>query len=166
MVELNGTLLWQILNFFILVAILAKFAYKPLLKVMHDREQMIADNIASAERQRVEAEKMKDDYKQQMLHAREEAKGIIDKAMKQAEDSAQAHLNEVRQQIAREKELAQKEIDSEKERALADMRSEVITLSMAAAKKVLGKEIDANVDESILNDAIEQLHGKGAKLNG
>ena len=110
MIDLNGTLLFQFVNFFILVAILAKFAYKPILKVLEDRRNKIATDISSAEEARATAEKLKADYEAQLQQAHTEAQAIVDKAVKQADKEAQAQLDAIRAQIAREKEIAQAEI--------------------------------------------------------
>ena len=105
MIDLNGTLLFQFVNFFILVAILAKFAYKPILKVLEDRRNKIATDISSAEEARATAEKLKADYEAQLQKAHTEAQAIVDKAVKQADKEAQAQLDAIRAQIAREKKL-------------------------------------------------------------
>lgn len=62
MVSINGTLLFQFINFFVLVAILAKFAYKPLLKVLEDRRNKIASDLSDAAKAKETAEKMRADY--------------------------------------------------------------------------------------------------------
>ena len=92
MVSINGTLLFQFINFFVLVAILAKFAYKPLLKVLEDRRNKIASDLDNAAKARETAEKMKADYEAQIRDARAEAQAIVDKAVKQADKEAQAQL--------------------------------------------------------------------------
>lgn len=79
MVSINGTLLFQFINFFVLVAILAKFAYKPLLKVLEDRRNKIASDLDNAAKARETAEKMKADYEAQIRDARAEAQAIVDK---------------------------------------------------------------------------------------
>ena len=85
MISINGTLLFQFLNFFVLVAILAKFAYKPMLKVLEERRNKISSDLNDAEQSRLAAEKLKADYEQQLQTAQEKAQAIIDKAVKQAE---------------------------------------------------------------------------------
>ena len=87
MVELNGTLIAQIVNFLILVGILTKFAYKPLMKALEDRQKKIADSIDSAERERQEAQQLKLNYQQQLSDARAEAQAIVEKAEKLAEET-------------------------------------------------------------------------------
>ncbi len=162
MVELNGTLLAQFLNFFILVAILAKFAYKPMLQVLKARQEKIASDLGGAEQARQEAEQMLADYKEQLKNARAEAQAIIDKAVKQAEQEAQAQLEAVRAQIAKEKAAAQAEIARDREAALQDMRNEVVTLSMAAAGKLLAKNLDQEVNARLVADCIKKLDSKSA----
>lgn len=160
MVDINGTLLIQFLNFFILVAILAKFAYKPLLNVMKERKEKIAGDLESANQARLEAEQFQAEYKEGLAKARHEAQLIMARAAKESEEIAQQQLLEVRDQIAREKEGAREEIAREREKALAAMRAEVVTLSVAVAEKILNKEIDTRANDRLINDAIDKLDGK------
>lgn len=84
MVELNGTLLISILNFIILVAVLAHFCYKPVLKVMDDRRNKIRNDLDSAARSSAEAAKLKSDLEAELANAQVAAQGIVDKAVKEA----------------------------------------------------------------------------------
>lgn len=157
MIDINGTLLFQFLNFFILVAILAKFAYKPILKVLEDRRNKIASDLDHAQAARNAAEKMKADYQKQIKKAHAEAQGIIDKAVKQADKEAQVQLASVRAQITREKEVAQAEIINERETAIREMRNEVVTLSMAVAEKLLKNNINTDRNAKLVKDCIAKL---------
>ena len=153
MVDINlGTLLFQIVNFFVLVGILAKFAYKPLLKVLEDRRNKIASDLDNAAQARQSAEQMKAEYEAQLSKARSEAQAIVDKAVKQAAKEGQAQLEAIRAQIAREKEVAQAEIANEREAAIRDMRNEVVTLSMAVAEKLLNKNMDSDMNAKLVAD--------------
>lgn len=164
MITLNGTLFVQFLNFFILVAILAKFAYKPILRVMEERRQKIANDLASAEEARIAAEHLQEEYKQQIVKAHQEAKEIVDRAMKNAEELAQARLEELRAQIAREQENARKEISLERDRVLAEIRQEVVGISMAVAGKVIRKELSEKDNEMFIHEAIDKLNGQSVGL--
>ena len=84
MVELNGTLLISILNFIILVAVLAHFCYKPMLKVMDDRRNKIRNDLDSAARSSAEAAKLKSDLEAELANAQVAAQGIVDKAVREA----------------------------------------------------------------------------------
>ncbi|WP_301860335.1 F0F1 ATP synthase subunit B [uncultured Megasphaera sp.] len=165
MVSLNGTLLFQILNFVVLVVILAKFAYKPLLKTLEDRRNKIASDLDGAAKARKEAEQLKADYEAQIRDAQAQAQAIVDKAVKQADKQAQAQLDAIREQIQREKEIAQAEIANEREAAIREMRNEVVTLSMAVAEKLLKKNLDSDGNAALISDCIKQIHTRSAKGN-
>jgi len=158
-------LIFQIINFVVLVAILAHFAYKPLLKTLADRREKIASDLDSAAKDREEAAKLKADYETQMQNARAEAQAIIDKAVKQADKEAQAQLDAIRAQIDREKQVAQAEIKNEREAAIKQMRNEVVTLSMAVAEKLLQKNMDNDMNAKLVADCIQKLDAKQAKGN-
>lgn len=157
MVDLNATLIAQIINFLLLVAILAKFAYKPLMKALEDRQNRIASDIQTAEQERAAAEQLKREYQDNLAQARAQAQAIVEKAVKQAEQEAQDQLREVRVQIERERKLAQEEIVREREKALAELRGEVVALSIAAAGKLIAKNMDDQANSKLVSDFIEKL---------
>ena len=157
MVELNGTLIAQIVNFLILVGILTKFAYKPLMQALEDRQKKIADSIDSAERERQEAQQLKLSYQQQLSDARSEAQSIVEKAEKLAEETKEEILKEARLESARILKNVQAEVARERELALAQIKGEVVILAMAAAGKIIDKNIDTEANASLVSNFIEQL---------
>ena len=84
MVNINATLIAQALNFLILLFILAKFAYKPLLKVMEERKEKIANDLKAADQAKADAEAVKAEYAAKLAEAKAEAQEIIDNARKTA----------------------------------------------------------------------------------
>ena len=165
MATINGTSPFPFITFFVLAPILAKFAYKPLLKVLEDRRNKIASDLDNAAKARETAEKMKADHEAQIRDARAEAQAIVDKAVKQADKEAQAQLEAIRAQIAREKQIAQTEIANEREAAIREMRNEVVTLSMAVAEKLLQKNMDPDMNAKLVADCIDQLQTHRVKGN-
>lgn len=157
MVDLNGTLIAQIVNFLILVGILTKFAYKPLMKALEDRQKKIADSIDSAEREKQEAEALRLSYQAQLADARAQAQAIVEKAEKLAEEMKEEILKEARMESARILKNVQAEVARERELALAQIKGEVVMLSMAAAAKIIDKNIDTEANASLVSDFIEQL---------
>jgi len=164
LVDLDGTLLAQIFNFLILVGILTKFAYKPLMQALEDRKNKIADSIDAAERDRQEAQKLKVDYEQQLREARSQAQTIIDRAEKQAEEAKEEILQEARTESARILKAVQEEITRERALALAQLKGEVVTLSMAAAAKIIEKNIDTQANATLVSSFIEKLDAE--KIGG
>ena len=161
MVDLTlGTILAQMLNFFILVWILARFAYKPLVSMMQERKERIAKDLVDAEAARNEAEQFKADYAAQIANARQEAQQIVEKAVQQAEATTREQLAVAREQIEREKERARQDIVNERDRAMNNLRNEVISLSVAMATKVVAKDMDSETNTKLIEDAIAKLDSK------
>jgi F-type H+-transporting ATPase subunit b len=157
LIDLNATLIAQIINFLLLVAILTKVAYKPLLKALADRQAKIADSLNSAEQERAEAARLKQDYQQQLAEARTQAQAIVEKAMRIAEQTKEEILAEARSENARLLKTAQEEIARERDQALAQLRTEVVSLSMAAATKIVGQNMDNANNAKLVADFIDQL---------
>ena len=147
MVDLSlGTILAQMLNFFILVWLLARFAYKPLLAMMTERKERIAKDLEAAEKARVEAEGFKADYAAQIAKARQEAQQIVEKAVQEAEHTTREQLATAREQIEQEKNRARQDI--------------AISLSVAMAGKVVAKDMNSETNTKLIEDAIRQLDSK------
>ena len=161
MVDLSpGTILAQMLNFFILVWILHRFAYKPLVGMMNARKEQIANDLASAEQSRLEAEQIKADYAAQIAKARQEAQEIVEKAHHQAKLSTAEEVATARSQIENEKERARQDIAIERDRAMNSLRNEVVSLSVAMAGKVVAKDMNSETNTKLIEDAIRQLDSK------
>ena len=157
MVDLNGTLVLQILNFIVLVLILAKYAYKPLLQTMEERKRRIENDLTSAEQARADATSMKAEYAAQLQEARKEAQAIIETAKQQAEAESQAQIKELRAQLVKEKEIARQEIEREREKAMQQIRAEVVNLSVEVATKLMGKEFSSADNVALVEDTIAKL---------
>lgn len=164
MIDINATLIAQIINFVILLAILAKFAWKPIMQALEDRQNKIAGDLANAEKEREAAENLRQEYQQQLAEARAQAQSIIDKATKLAEQTKDQIIEEARAENARLLKAAEEQIAVERERALAQMRSEVVALSMAAATKIIEQNLDTNANAKLVADFINNLDDK--KIGG
>ena len=172
MVDLSlGTILAQMLNFFILVWLLARFAYKPLLAIMTERKERIAKDLEAAEKARVEAEGFKADYAAQIRPNAEsripfeqithgQIKQIVEKAVQEAENTTREQLSTAREQIEQEKNRARQDIAIERDRAMNSLRNEVVSLSVAMAGKVVAKDMNSETNTKLIEDAIRQLDSK------
>lgn len=161
MVDLSlGTILAQMLNFFILVWLLERFAYKPLLAMMTERKERIAKDLEAAEQARAEAETFKADYAAQISNARVEAQQIVEKAIQEAENTTREQLATAREQIEQEKNRARQDIAIERDRAMNSLRNEVVSLSVAMAGKVVAKDMNSETNTKLIEDAIRQLDSK------
>ena len=157
MFNINMTLIAQIINFLILMFLLAKFAYKPLLNMMEERRQGIISNMEAAEQDKLAAAKLKEEYEAQLAEARGQAQAILERANKLATETQDAIIAEARAEHERLLKTAQEQIERERQKALADLRGEVVSLSMLAASKIVGRNLDNETDQQIVKDFIANL---------
>lgn len=161
MVELNGTLLFQIANFFILCAILGHFCYKPMLKVLDDRKQRIRNDLDSAAASAADAKKLKEDYEAQLRDAQAQAQEVISKAVKEAQIQAQAQIEAAREAIAKEKDAATRQIEKERIDALEDLKGQVAQISCEIASKIISKNMTPEANDALITESIAQLGRTG-----
>ena len=150
-------MIWAIINFLVLVAILNKFLYKPLMGMLDARKEEIKNKLGEAETARDEAIKMKEEYTLEMLTARREAQEIIVKATKLAEDSKTTIISEARDESANMIKKAQEEIRLEKEKAKAELRNEVASLAVLAAEKILDRTLQPEDHEKMVRDFVREV---------
>ena len=152
-------IVWSIINFVILVVILNKFLYKPVLKMLDARKTDIEDRYKQADEAKAEAIGMKDEYLKQMQNAKLEAQEIITKAGKLAEDSKEEILTAARENAANLTNKAQEEIRREKELAKSELRNEVAALAVLAAGKILDKTIQPEDHTKMIEDFVSEVGG-------
>lgn len=160
MVNLNSTFIWQIVNFLILVFILAKFAYKPLLKIMEDRKNKIASDLEAAEKAKESAESMKEEYAAKLSNAKQEAQVIIDNARKTAQAAHDKIIADTKAEQEQVIAAAKDAIEVEKKKAMDDIRGQVINLSMIAASKIVEQKLGSEEDKKMAGDIVDALINK------
>lgn len=157
MVDFNMTFVAQIVNFLFLVWVLAKFAYKPLMKMMEDRKNKIANDLSSAETARADAEKVKAEADAALTQARQEAAAIVEAARANAQTAAEKIMADAN--AAKDALLAQgrEEVAIEKKKALEEVRAQVIDLSMVAAGKIIEKKLGTADDKKMAAEIVDSI---------
>lgn len=155
-----GSILYQVIAFLTLLFLLKKFALKPLLGVMEKREQIVNENLDSAEKTRKEAEELIANQTKELEKAKAEAQEIIQNAKKLSEQQGQTIVAEARENAERIKDTALAEIQREKEQAVASLRAEVANLSVQIAQKVISKELDPKEQEKLVADYLKEVGEK------
>ena len=150
MIDINATFIAQILNFLILVVILRAVAYKPVVRMLQARQDKIAESLSKADEDVEKAEAVLKDYQEQLSGARVKAQAIIDKASKRAQEERDASVLETKREIEQMKKAAQAEIQRERALAVEQLKGEVVALSMAAAGKIIAKNLDASEHEQLI----------------
>jgi F-type H+-transporting ATPase subunit b len=149
-----GTIFWMLIIFGIVLFILKKFAWKPILKALKDREKSIGDALKSAEKARKEVAGLKASNDQIIAEARKEKELIL----KEARDMKDKILAEAKIQANTETqksiENARQQIVAEKNAAINDIKKQVAQLSISIAEKVIKKELDKPNEQEILVDSM------------
>lgn len=152
----GGDVLFQLIMFLILLALLKKFAWKPLMGIMQKREEHIANEINTAEASRLEAKKLLEEQRTILNEARTEAHNLIEAAKKQGDIQREEIITVARGEADRIKDAAKREIDQEKEKAVAAIREQVASLSVLIASKVIEKELSAQDQDKLISEYIQE----------
>ncbi|WP_153720849.1 F0F1 ATP synthase subunit B [Sporosarcina cascadiensis] len=149
-----GDIIVTVVFFTILMVLLKKFAWGPLMGVMDQRAQLIATEIEQAEKSRQESAKLLEEQRSLLKEARDNAQAIIENAKKSGDTQREELITAARAEVNRMKEAATLEIATEKEKAVAAVREEFVSLSILAASKVLGKEISEEDNRALIEETI------------
>ena len=158
MVEVHGGLLfWSVITFLLLLAVLKKVAWGPIISALESREEEIKNALSAAEKARKEAEKVSSDYEQSMKDAQVKAQEIISDS-KAAAEKVKADIEKAAEEKA-ESMLAnaKEQINAEKENAINEIREIAIDLSIDVASKVIGQNIDSDKNRSLAKEAMANI---------
>ncbi|MDF2787398.1 MAG: synthase subunit [Neobacillus sp.] len=151
-----GDIIFQLAMFIILMVLLKKFAWGPLMGIMKQREEHVAGEISAAEQSRVEAKKLLEEQRSLLKEARSEAQVLIENAKKQGDIQREEIIAVARTEADRIKESAKLEIEQQKEKAVAAIREQVASLSVLIASKVIEKELNAADQDKLINEYIQE----------
>jgi F-type H+-transporting ATPase subunit b len=152
-VNINLTLIGQMIAFVCFVMFCMKYVWPPLLAAMAEREKKISDGLAAADRASHDLELAQEKAVERLKEAKTEAAGIVDAANKRGSQLVEEAKNAALVEADRVKTSAQAEIEQEANRAREQLRSQVAALSLAGAEKVLG----AAIDREAHNELVEKL---------
>ena len=151
--NINLTLFAQLISFAIFVWFCRKYVWPPIIQAMQEREKQIADGLNAAEKAGADLEEARQQVAQQLDEAKQQASQIIDGANKRASQIVDEAKTQAVAEGSRLKEAAQSDIEQEVNRAKEQLRSQVATLALAGAEKVL----QATIDESTHRDMVDKL---------
>jgi F-type H+-transporting ATPase subunit b len=161
-IEINGTVIVELITFVIMLAILARYVYPEIVKLAEARQRAIAEQLKEAEQARAEAEKRLKEAEDKLNDARKTAQGVIEAATKSGEQLRQELRQKAEDESKRAIEAARKEIEAEREQAVRSVRSEVAGLVVAATEKVIGETLDDEKHRQLIDKAIQEVSsGRG-----
>jgi F-type H+-transporting ATPase subunit b len=157
-----GLFIWTILTFLILFFVLAKFAWKPLLAALESRENTIKSSLEDAEKAKTELERLNADSEEIIAKARSEAQTIRVEAKSAAEKIKADVMVQAGEDAKKIRDEAEKQIQVEKDKAINEIRQEVVNLTMTVAEKVIKKNLSKEDNQSLIEDSIKHLKGYDA----
>ena len=156
-IDINGTVIVELITFLIMLAILARYVYPEIVKLAEARQRAIAEQLKEAEQSRDAAEKRLKEAEDKLNDARKTAQSVIEAATKSGEQLRLEMRQKAEEESKRAIEAARKEIEAEREQAIRSVRSEVAGLVVAATEKVIGETLDDEKHRQLIDKAISEV---------
>ncbi len=154
-----GLLFWQTVTFLVLLLLLGRFAWKPIMSSLREREETIEGALRSAELARQEMTKLRADNERLLDEARAERDAMMRKAQQTADAIVEEAKNKAAAESNRIVESARAAIQSERQAAIDDIRRQVATLSVDIAEKVIRRQINGDTQQRQLVDQfVKDIH--------
>ena len=152
----TGLMIWTWITFIAVLVILASKAWKPMIKALENRENFIRESLEEAEAARKEADKVAADYEAMVAKARQEAQEIVAAGKDTAERMKADILNEAQEKSVALLKQAESQIATERERAISEIRTQIVDISMAAAEKVISRSLNRDDNERLIEEALKE----------
>ncbi len=155
-----GLLIWTIITFIVLLLVLRKIAWKPLLAALEDRENTIRNSLEEAQRARQEAEHLLAQHQQMLANANQESARIIEQGRAEAERLRVSLMEQAREDAQRLLDEARREIARERQRAIQELKSTAADLALAAAGHLLHTAVTQDDHRRLVMDFLEHFPEK------
>tara|TARA_B100000953_G_scaffold89993_1_gene73340 strand:- start:92 stop:595 length:504 start_codon:yes stop_codon:yes gene_type:complete len=152
-----GLFVWTILTFLLLLFVLAKFAWKPLLKMLKDREELIRSSLEDAEKAKEELERLNAEGEAIINQARSEAQTILSEGKAAATKLKEETLAGAKEQAKNIISEAEKQINVEKDKAINEIKSEVVNLSLNISKKLINKNLSPEDNKALIDESLSNV---------
>lgn len=156
-------LLTQIVNFAIMVFLLTKFLYKPILKALEERKKKIETSLKLVEKQELEAEKWEKRHQELLVEAREEARVIIENAKKEGKKLKEEILAEGKTEITEQKKRMEKDLQNRFEEMSTKVASKTIDVAAEMVRRLIPELLDDKAQHALIERELKKLekaHGK------
>jgi len=155
-----GLFIWTILTFLVLLGLLAKFAWTPLLQALESRQASIRKSLDDAAQAKAELERLHEQSAQIIREARVEAESIIAKSRADAERAREEVKVKARAEADGIVKNAERQIQLETTRALQQIRTEAVDLSVMIASKIIQRNLSKEDNERLIDEALKQVEGR------
>jgi F-type H+-transporting ATPase subunit b len=152
-----GLTLWAAITFLLLLVVLGKFAWGPIVKMLDERERTIREAIDSAKKERVEAERLLAEQKASLAKANREAAEVAKQNQLEVEQFRQALTAKAKKEADELVAAARAQITEEKKKAIAELRGQVADLAIDAAARLVKANLDEKAQRQLVEDYLKQL---------
>lgn len=152
-----GLFIWTIVTFLLLFGVLAKFAWKPLLKILKDREDFIKSSLEDAEKAQETLTRLNEEGEEIINKARGEAQTILSQGKAAATKLKEDTLNDAKETAKAIITDAEKQILVEKEKAIAEIKGEVVNLSLSVAEKLIKKNLSVDANKTLIDESLSHV---------
>jgi F-type H+-transporting ATPase subunit b len=156
-----GTIFWTVVTFVILAALLGRFAWKPLLQILEERERTVKASIEAAERARAESEEILRKNQETLANARRETSAILEQGKRESETLRLEILAQARKEAQDLVEQGKKQVQYEQKQAIEQLRRQVADLAIGAAERLIARSLDDAKHRELLDDYMRNLPAAG-----
>jgi len=152
-----GTVLWTVITFIVLAGLLAKFAWKPLLTTLQERERTIRESLEQAQKARAEGEETLRRNQEILSQARRETAAILDQGKREAETLRAEILAQARKEAQDLVEQGKRQVQFEQKQAMEQLRTQVADLAIQAAERLITRSLDDSAQRQLVDDYVRGL---------
>ena len=152
-----GLIIWTIITFLVLLFILKKTAWKPLIKALHEREETIANSLQKAEDAKSEAERLLKEHSEKIAKSEAESQRIINEGRQLAEKIRENITLEAKAASDKIIKDAKEEIEKSRQAALESIKSEISNIAILAASKIISENLNEKIDKKLVDKMIDDL---------
>ncbi len=156
MLKFNWNFLFMLINLVIFYLLMRKFLFKPIMKVMDKRKEMIENQFSDAEKANEEALKLKEEYEGKIENINTESEQLISDAKQSARAEYEKIIDRAEADAENIKAVAKKQSDEACENQLRKAKEDIANLAIETAEKVLGKSVSAETDSDIFNEFLNE----------
>lgn len=152
-----GTVFWTAISFILLVWVLKKMAWGPILQTLQERERRIKEALEKADLAQKELEEARSEQHAIFEAAKKEAQELLNKSRKTAEATKQEILQKAEQEAAKMLERAKKDITLEKDKAVEEIKKQAVDLSVLMASKLINKSLTKDDHRDIIESSLQKM---------
>lgn len=152
-----GLMIWTVITFIVLLLILKKVAWKPILTALDKRESDIKESLAQAEKAKDEARKILEENQANLAKAEEESKKIIEQSRAYAESLKEQMIKDSKEQAKKIVDEAASEIQRKKDSAFEELKGQIVEIAVNAAEKIIRESLDAQKSKQVVDKYLNEV---------